>query len=55
MHCTANRLRHPERRVSARQSGFAAYIIGGFMGLGILVLAMAMLNRRPAARPPLDQ
>ena len=25
--------------------GFAAYIIGGFIGLGILVLAMALLNR----------
>ena len=27
--------------------GFAAYIIGGFIGLGIFVLAMALLNRRP--------
>jgi hypothetical protein len=36
--------------------GFAAYIIGGFIGLGILVLAMALLNRRPKRRsPPLDQ
>jgi hypothetical protein len=36
--------------------GFAAYIIGGFIGLGILVLAMALLNRRPNRRnPPLDQ
>ncbi len=36
--------------------GFAAYIIGGFMGLVILVLAMALLNRRPKRRdPPLDQ
>jgi hypothetical protein len=36
--------------------GFAAYIIGGFIGLGILVLAMALLNRRPKRRdPPIDQ
>ena len=36
--------------------GFAAYIIGGFIGLGILVLAMALLNRRPKRRgPPLGQ
>jgi hypothetical protein len=36
--------------------GFAAYIIGGFIGLAILVLAMALLNRRPRRRdPPLDQ
>ncbi|HEY6683912.1 MAG TPA: hypothetical protein VI030_13100 [Propionibacteriaceae bacterium] len=36
--------------------GFAAYVIGGFMGLGILVLAMALLNRRPKRRGrPLDQ
>jgi hypothetical protein len=35
--------------------GFATYIIGGFLGLGILVLAMALLNRRPKRRgPPLD-
>jgi hypothetical protein len=36
--------------------GFAAYIIGGFMGLGLLVLAMALLNRRPKRRStPPDQ
>jgi hypothetical protein len=27
--------------------GFAAYLIGGFFGLGILLLAMVLLNRRP--------
>jgi hypothetical protein len=27
--------------------GFAAYILGGFFGLGILVLAMVLLNHRP--------
>jgi hypothetical protein len=32
--------------------GFAAYIVGGFLGLGILVLAMALLNRRPKRRNP---
>ena len=47
----------PPSAVYPRSSqGFAAYIIGGFMGLGILVLAMALLNRRPRRRdPPLDQ
>ena len=31
--------------------GFAAYVvIGGFIGLGILLLAMALLNRRPKRR-----
>ena len=47
----------PPTAVHPRGSqGFAAYIIGGFIGLGILVLAMALLNRRPKRRdPPLDQ
>ena len=27
--------------------GFAAYVVGGFFGLGILVLAMVLLNHRP--------
>ena len=27
--------------------GFAAYLVGGFFGLGILVLAMVLLNHRP--------
>lgn len=37
--------------------GFAAYIVGGFIGLGILVLAMALLNRGPRrqGRHHLDQ
>lgn len=48
----------PPRAVYPRGSqGFAAYIIGGFIGLGILVLAMALLNRRPKrqGRDHLDQ
>lgn len=28
-------------------SGFAAYIVGGFFGLGILVLFMIWISRRP--------
>lgn len=33
--------------------GFAAYIVGGFFGLGILILAMILLSRRPRrAQPP---
>lgn len=47
----------PPSAVYPRASqGFAAYIIGGFMGLAILVLAMALLNRRPKRRDlPPDQ
>ena len=38
----------PTSAVYPRQSqGFAAYIVGGFFGLGILVLAMVLLSRRP--------
>jgi hypothetical protein len=34
--------------------GFAAYIIGGFIGLSILLIAMALLNRRPRRiKPPI--
>jgi len=28
-------------------SGFAAYIVGGFFGLGILILFMVWTSRRP--------
>lgn len=34
--------------------GFAAYIIGGFIGLGILVLAMILLSMRPRRVQPRD-
>jgi hypothetical protein len=38
----------PTSAVYPRQSqGFAAYVVGGFFALGILVLAMTLLNRRP--------
>jgi hypothetical protein len=46
----------PTSAVYPRQSqGFAAYIVGGFFGLGILVFAMVLLNLRPKRvnpRPP---
>jgi hypothetical protein len=32
--------------------GFAAYLIGGFFGLGLLVLAMILLNRKPKRAAP---
>ena len=33
--------------------GFAAYILGGFLGLGVIVLAMILLSLKPRrARPP---
>jgi hypothetical protein len=36
-----------------KSHGFAAYVvIGGFIGLGILLLAMALLNRRPKRSRP---
>ena len=48
----------PTSAVYPRQSqGFAAYIVGGFFGLGILILAMVLLNHRPKRtnpRPPND-
>jgi hypothetical protein len=48
----------PTSAVYPRQSqGFAAYIVGGFFGLGILILAMVLLNLRPKRtnpRPPSD-
>jgi hypothetical protein len=46
----------PSSAVYPQQSqGFAAYIVGGFFGLGILILAMMLLNYRPKRinpRPP---
>lgn len=43
--------------VDPRQGlGSAAYIIGGFFGLAIIVLAMVLLRfPKRANRPPLDQ
>jgi hypothetical protein len=35
-----------------RSQGFAAYIVGGFFALGVLVLAMTLLNRRPKRTDP---
>ena len=35
-----------------RSHGFAALIVGGFIGLSILLLAMALLNRRPKRTKP---
>ena len=36
----------------SQSQGFAALIIGGFIGLSILLLAMALLNRRPKRSKP---
>ena len=37
--------------------GFAAYFVGGFMALGLLLLIMVLLRLRPKRRdrPPSDQ
>jgi len=35
-----------------RSQGFAAYIVGGFFGLAILILAMMLLNHRPKGINP---
>lgn len=40
----------PRPAYPSGSQGFAAYLVGGFIGLGILVLAMALLNRRPKRR-----
>jgi hypothetical protein len=38
----------PEPSVYPEQgNGFAAYIVGGFLGLGILILFMIWTSRRP--------
>ncbi len=34
-------------------NGFAAYIVGGFFGLGIIIVAMILLSLKPRrAQPP---
>jgi hypothetical protein len=35
-----------------RGQGFAAYIVGGFFGLGILILAMVLLGLKPKRAKP---
>ena len=37
----------PEPVHPVQGSGFAAYIVGGFFGLGILILFMIWTSRRP--------
>ena len=32
--------------------GFAAYIVGGFVGLGVLILAMILLSLKPRRADP---
>lgn len=32
--------------------GFAAYVIGGFFGLGLIILAMILLNLKPRRADP---
>ena len=36
----------------SRGQGFAAYIVGGFFGLGILILAMVLLGLKPKRAKP---
>lgn len=43
----------PTPAVYPRQGqGFAAYVVGGFFALGILILAMVLLNLRPRRTDP---
>ena len=35
-----------------RSQGFAAYIVGGFFGLGILILAMVLIGLKPKRAKP---
>ncbi len=37
----------PQPVYPSQGSGFAAYIVGGFFGLGILILFMIWTSRRP--------
>ena len=32
--------------------GFAAYLLGGFFGLGLIVVAIVLLNRKPRRADP---
>jgi hypothetical protein len=46
----------PPAAYSGQATGRGAYILGGFFGLGIIVLAMVLLSLpKRAKRPPLDQ
>ena len=36
----------------SRSHGFAAYIVGGFFGLGVLILAMVLLGLKPKRANP---
>lgn len=43
----------PSPGVYPQQSnGFAAYIIGGFIGIGVLILAMILLSLKPKRIDP---
>ena len=43
----------PSPGVFPQQShGFAAYIIGGFIGLGVLIVAMILLSMKPKRVDP---
>jgi hypothetical protein len=43
----------PTPAVYPRQSqGFAAYVVGGFFALGVLILAMVLLNLGPRRTNP---
>jgi hypothetical protein len=46
----------PSAAYPGQAPGRGAYIVGGFFGLGIIVLAMVLLRfPKRAKRPPLDQ
>jgi hypothetical protein len=40
----------PSAAYPSRGPGRGAYVLGGFIGLGILLLAMALLRMRPKGR-----
>ncbi len=43
----------PSTAVYPQEShGFAAYIVGGFLGLGLLILAMILLSLKPKRVDP---
>jgi len=43
----------PRTEVYPRQGqGFAAYLVGGFFGLGVIILAMVLLSLKPRPANP---
>lgn len=42
----------PDTVTPRRSQGFAAYLVGGFFGLGIIIVAMILLSLKPKRVDP---